>query len=109
MSATSAAYDSWLPDSGRLYQVQTTIQSARPAARPCPDEPLSSLYEKLPGGFPQIEAVTSLAPGKTVTEHDGQPMFIDSTTVDRQLLQGLALPSRRARRRLRCPTPIRSC
>jgi len=85
------SYDSWLPDNGRLYQVQTTI---RPPAMAVVHNQTSSypLLEGLAAGFPQIEAITSVASGKTVTEHDGQPMFIDATTVDGDFFQVFALP-----------------
>ena len=84
------SYDSWLPDSGRVYQVQTTVYPPAHAPVHSQASPFA-FYEKLPSAFPQIEAVTSLAAGKTVTEHDGQPMFIDSTTVDPEFFKVFAL------------------
>jgi len=85
------SYDSWLPDSARLYQVQTTI---RPPAMAVVHNQTSSfpLQEMLPGAFPQIEAMTAVASGKTVTEHDGKPMFLDATTIDGAFFQVFALP-----------------
>ena len=86
-----SSYDSWLADSDRIYQVQTTLnvpgQSAvRSQASSFP------LHDTLPAGFPQIEAITSVASGKTVTEHDGQPMFLDATTVDSNFFTLFSLP-----------------
>jgi putative ABC transport system permease protein len=86
-----SSYDRWLPDSGRLYQVQTKFNLPGQPARNVQMSPFI-VYEKLPGGFPQVEAVTSLAPGKTVTERDGQPVFIDAATVDANFFGVLGLP-----------------
>src|SRR5687768_6943184 len=85
------SYDDWLPDSGRIHQVQTTI---RPPAMEVVESQASSLplYESLAAGFPQIEAVTSIASGKTVTEHGGQPVFIEATTVDPEFFRVFRLP-----------------
>ena len=85
------SYDGWLPESGRIYQVQTTI---RPPAMEVVESQASSLpmYESLAADFPQIEAVTSIASGKTVTEHAGQPVFIEATTVDPEFFRVFALP-----------------
>jgi putative ABC transport system permease protein len=85
------SYDSWLPDHGRMYQVQSTI---RPPGQPVLQTQASPfpLHDLLPGGFPQIEALTSVASGKTVTERDGQPMFLDATTVDDAFFKVFALP-----------------
>ena len=87
------SYDSWLADAERVHQVQTTIHPPGQAdvltqASPFP------LDEALPQAFPQVEAVTSLAAGKTVTEHDGQPMFIEATTVDADFFKVFDLPFR---------------
>ncbi|KRC79104.1 FtsX-like permease family protein [Sphingomonas sp. Root241] len=86
-----SSYDTWLPDSGRLYQVQSKLNLPGQPAANAQMSPFV-LYEKLPGGFPQVEAVTSLTPGKTVTEHDGQPQFLDSTTVDPTFFKVFDLP-----------------
>jgi len=86
-----SSYDAWLPDSGRIYQVQTKFNLPGQPARNVQMSPFI-VYEKLPGGFAQVEAVTSLAPGKTVTERDGQPAFIDAATVDANFFDVLGLP-----------------
>lgn len=85
------SYDSWLPESDRLYQVQTKFNLPGQPARNVQMSPFI-VYEKLPGGFLQVEAVTSLGPGKTVTERDGQPVFIDVATVDANFFDVLGLP-----------------
>ncbi|RHW19085.1 ABC transporter permease [Sphingomonas gilva] len=86
-----ANYDAWLPDSDRIHQVQTTIHPPGQADVHTQASPFP-LDDLLPGGFSQIEAVTSVASGKTVTEHDGQPMFLDATTVDGDFFRVFALP-----------------
>ena len=75
------SYDSWLPNSDRIAQFQTIVH---PPGQPDVNSQLSPfpIYEQLPAAFPQIEAITSVASGKTVTEHDGLPVFIDVVTVD---------------------------
>ena len=85
------SYDGWLKDSGRLFQVQTTIH---PPGQPDVRTQASAfpVGEQLAAGFPQVEAVTSLSAGKTVTERDGQPVFIDATTVDGNFFKVFDLP-----------------
>jgi putative ABC transport system permease protein len=85
------SYDSWLADSARVYQVQTIVH---PPGQPDVRSQLSPfpVYEQLPGAFPQIEAITSVQSGKTVTERDGQPIFVDVLTVDADFFKVFALP-----------------
>lgn len=80
------SYDAWLPDHERVYQVQSIIH---PPGQPTVFLQTSSFafYEQLTGSFPQVEAVTSMALGKTVAERDGQPVFIEATTVDPTFFQ----------------------
>ena len=85
------SYDSWQKDGERVHQVQTTWHPPGQAdiysqASPFP------VYELLPLGFPQVEAVTSVAAGKTVIERDGLPTFLDATTVDPDFFKVFALP-----------------
>jgi len=85
------SYDSWLPSAGRVFQVQTIVHPPGQAdvhSQSSPDQ----FYGSLPASFPQVEAATSLAWGKTVTEHDGQPMFFDATIVDGEFFKVLGLP-----------------
>jgi putative ABC transport system permease protein len=74
-------YDRWLPESERIYQVQATWRE--------PSQPVSKsqhspfpVRDTLPGGFPQVEAMTVLRPGQTVAMRGGQPIFLDAATVD---------------------------
>ena len=83
-------YDAWQADHARIHQVQTTI---RPPGQPVVHLQASSypVYERL-AEFPQIEALTSVALGTTVTERDGRPVFLDATTVDRDFFRVFSLP-----------------
>ena len=85
------SYDRWLADSDRVYQFQTTVH---PPGQPDVNSQLSPfpIYEQLPAAFPQIEAITSAASGKTVTERDGQPVFVDVLTVDPEFFKVFDLP-----------------
>ncbi|WP_176473065.1 ABC transporter permease [Sphingomonas lenta] len=84
------SYDAWLPGHERVHQVQTTIH---PPGQPDVRSQASSaaLYDRL-SIFPQVEAVTSVAVGKTVSDQNGRPEFIDATTVDRSFFEVFALP-----------------
>ena len=85
------SYDGWLPESDRIYQIQTTIRP--PALEPVETQASPPpLRDGLKSGFPQVEAVTSIASGKTVTEHFGEPVFIDATTVDPEFFDIFRLP-----------------
>ncbi|WP_404337542.1 FtsX-like permease family protein [Sphingomonas sp. MMS12-HWE2-04] len=86
-----SSYDSWLPESDRLYQVQTKFNLPGQPAVALQSSPFI-VYEKLPGAFPQVEAVTSLSPGKSVSERGGQPRFINSVSVDANFFDVLDLP-----------------
>ena len=84
------SYDSWLADSDRVFQVQTTVH---PPGQPDVHSQSSPvpIYDQLPAGFPQVEAITSIAAGKTVAERDGQPLFLDVDTVDPDFFKVFAL------------------
>ena len=86
-----SSYDEWLPDSGRVYQVQTTTHvPGQPMAR-VQNTPLA-LRDILPHAFSQIEAASLFQTGQTVTSRDGQPIFIDTATVDPDFFQVFRLP-----------------
>ena len=75
------SYDSWLPDHDRIFQVQATWHE--------PGQPITrSQHSPFPiraqfaAGFPQVEALTVIASGKTVMMKDGQPIFLDAASVD---------------------------
>jgi putative ABC transport system permease protein len=86
-----SSYDQWLPEADRVHQVQATwSEQGQPVTRsqhsPFP------VREALPAGFPDIEAISVLTPGKTVTMRGGEPVFIDAATVDPAFFDIFQLP-----------------
>jgi len=85
------SYDKWLPDSGRIYQVQATWHEAgQPVTRnqrsPVP------VRDSLPGGFPQIEAMSVAMPGRLATVREGQAVWVDELYVDPSFFDIFELP-----------------
>ncbi|QAY76822.1 ABC transporter permease [Sphingosinicella sp. BN140058] len=85
------SYDSWLPDSERIYQVQAKWHEPGQPVTEAQTSPFL-VRETLPGGFPQIEALTVVRTGQTVTMRDGEAMFIDAATVDPSFFAIFDLP-----------------
>jgi len=86
-----SSFDRWLPGSDHIYQVQSTWhQPGQPITRG-QNSPLP-VRTTLPQAFPQIDAITALSPGKTVTARDGQPIFIECQTVDDDFFKVFDLP-----------------
>jgi putative ABC transport system permease protein len=75
------SYDSWLPDSERLFQVQATWHEVGQPVSATQSAPLP-VHDTLAGGFPQIEALTIVDPGRATILRDGQPIYVDSVWVD---------------------------
>jgi putative ABC transport system permease protein len=85
------SYDRWLPDSGRIFQVQATWHDmGQPTERSQNTPP--PVFDALPPGFPQIEAMTLLRSGPALLIRNGKPMFIDSTVVDPAFFKVFQLP-----------------
>jgi putative ABC transport system permease protein len=85
------SYDRWLPGSDRIYQVQATwYEPGQPITR-SQNSPLP-LRDTLAGGFPQIEAISIMRNGPTVTMRDGQAIFIDTSSVDPSFFDIFELP-----------------
>jgi putative ABC transport system permease protein len=85
------SYDSWLPDSDRVFQVQATWHEAgqpvsRSQASPFP------VHDRLASGFPEIEALSVLRAGQTVVMRGGAPLFLDAATVDKAFFDIFRLP-----------------
>jgi putative ABC transport system permease protein len=75
------SYDEWLPDSERVFQVQTTwYEPGQPVTRnqhsPFP------VRDTIAAGFPEIEAVSVALPGRMQTIREGQPVYVDELYVD---------------------------
>jgi putative ABC transport system permease protein len=75
------SYDKWLPGSERIFQVQATWHEPGQPVTPNQASPLP-VRETIAGGFPAIEAVTVVQPGRLATIRDGQPVFVDAVAVD---------------------------
>ena len=75
------SYDSWLPDSERIYQVQATWHEDGQPVTPSQSSP-QPVRDTIAGGFPQIEAVTVAQQGQLQIVRDGQPMYVDELYVD---------------------------
>jgi putative ABC transport system permease protein len=75
------SYDRWLPDSDRIFQVQTTWHEP---GQPVRENQTSSLpvRDTIAGGFPQIEAVAIAQRQRLAALRDGQPFYLDGLTVD---------------------------
>lgn len=85
------SYDRWLPDSGRIFQVQSTWHDMGQPVSRSQNSPYP-VHDALPPAFPQIEAMTSMRSGPTVVTRDGKPVFLDSTGVDRAFFKVFDLP-----------------
>jgi putative ABC transport system permease protein len=75
------SYDKWLPGSDRIFQVQATWHETGQPITPNQASPLP-LRDTIAGGFPGIEAVTIVYPGRLATIRDGQPVYVDAVSVD---------------------------
>jgi putative ABC transport system permease protein len=86
-----SSYDAWLPDSGRIYQVQATWHEVGQPVTRSQNSPFP-VRDMLPGGFSQIEAISVMRNGPTVTMRDGQAIFIDTSSVDPSFFDVFNLP-----------------
>jgi putative ABC transport system permease protein len=75
------SYDSWLPESDRIYQVQATWHEPGQPITKSQHSPFP-IREQFAAGFPQVEALTVVTSGRTVLMKDGQPIFLDASSVD---------------------------
>src|ERR1044072_7393611 len=85
------SYDRWLPDSERVFEVQSTWHDMGQPVTHSQQSPFP-VYATLPPAFPQIEAMTLMRSGPTVLSRDGKPLFVDSTAVDRNFFKVFQLP-----------------
>lgn len=84
-------YDRWLPDHGRVYQVQSTQREpgqpvVRSQASPFP------VHDLLAAGFPQIEALSVVRTGPAPVTRGGEPVFMSSAAVDPSFFSIFRLP-----------------
>jgi putative ABC transport system permease protein len=75
------SYDKWLPHYQRIFQVQTRRHEQGQPVVLSQRSPLP-IRDTLAAGFPQIEAVSVVMPGRLLTVRSGQPIYIDAILVD---------------------------
>ncbi len=85
-------YDSWLPDSERVYQVQSIAmdeESGRPMAQRASHGVITELLAR---DFPQIEAIARVEGVEPVFLRDGEPSFAPLFLVDDNFFRIVQLP-----------------
>jgi len=75
------SYDNWVPDSGRLFQVQATWHEVGQPVAANQSSPFP-VHETIAAGFPQIEAVSIASPGRAVVRRQGEPLYLETLSVD---------------------------
>jgi putative ABC transport system permease protein len=75
------SYDKWLPNYQRIFQVQTKWHEEGQPVTLSQRSPLP-LRDTLAAGFPAIEAVSVVMPGRLLTIRSGQPIYVDALLVD---------------------------
>jgi len=85
------SYDGWLPDSGRIAQVQATWHEPGQPVSPNQASPVP-IRNMVRGGFPEIEAVSVAVPNRAVVAREGGPLYMDSLSVDPAFLRIFQLP-----------------
>jgi len=84
-------YDRWLPDSDRVYQVQS-IQIFQEAV-PVPQQGTHGIItESLAHDFPQIEEIVRVEGEQPVFLQGGEPSFADMAVADENFFRVLQLP-----------------
>ena len=96
------SYDSWFRDSERVYQVQATWHEVGQPVSANQTSPFP-VHDTLPGGFPQIEAISVAFPFPAVIAREGGPTFVDSLAVDPEFFDIFQLPFVRGSARTALP------
>lgn len=86
-----SSYDAWLPDSERVFQVQTVLREAGQPVVETQESPIP-VREMLAAGFPTIEQLTVVRSGTTVTRRDGQAVSITVSSADPAFFRIFQLP-----------------
>ena len=85
------SYDSWLPDSDRIYQVQATWHEEGQPVTPNQNSPVP-VRHMIAQGFPQIEAVTVFQAGTATFQRGAEPVNVEAASVDPSFFQIFQLP-----------------
>ena len=75
------SYDDWVPDSERLFQVQATWHEVGQPVAANQSSPFP-VHETIAAGFPQIEAVSIAYPSRVVVRRQGEPLYLETLSVD---------------------------
>ena len=92
------SYDSWLPDSDRVFQVQTTGIDDSTGGRVAMQATTQPVAAALAKDFPQIEAVSKLEGDKIVVMKDGQPQRVEVHAADERFFDIVSVPFLRGNR-----------
>ena len=96
------SYDSWVPDSDRIFQVQATWHEVGQPVAANQHSPFP-VHDTVAAGFPQIEAVTIAYPYRAVVQRQGEPLYLDTLSVDPAFLDMFQLSFLRGTRERALP------
>ncbi len=86
------SYDDWLPDAGRVFQVQTTGIDDSTGGRIAMQAATQPVAAALAKDFPQLEAVSKFEPDDIVVMKDGQAVRVEVHAVDERFFDILSVP-----------------
>jgi putative ABC transport system permease protein len=86
------AYDKWLPDAERVYQVQSVNTDPETGERTVMQATHSAAAEPLAKDFPQIEAITRAEGVEPVFMQKGEATFAPMTLADENFFRIIQLP-----------------
>jgi len=86
------SYDSWLPDSDRVFQVQTVGIDDSTGGRIAVQAATQPVAAALAKDFPQLEAVSKFEPDDIVVMKDGQAVRIEVHAVDLRFFDIVSVP-----------------
>ena len=87
------SYDSWLPDSDRVFQVQTTGIDETTGGRIAMQAATQPVAAALAKDFPQLEAVSKLEGDDIVVMKDGQALRAEVHAADERFFDIVGCPS----------------
>jgi putative ABC transport system permease protein len=86
------SYDEWLPDSDRVFQVQTTGIDDSTGGRIAMQAATQPVAAALAKDFPQLEAVSKFEGDDIVVMKDGQALRVEAHAVDERFFDILSVP-----------------
>ena len=91
------SYDSRVPDSERIFQVQATWHEVGQPVAANQHSPFP-VHDTIAAGFPQIEAVSIAYPYRAVVQRHSEPLYLDTLSVDPSFLDMFRFSFVRGRR-----------